>query len=95
MRVFDVQEDHVGLIQLAMSRLDKSGLLIFSTNFRRFQLADSLREKYLITDISKQSLPFDFSRDKKIHKCWEFRHQAQPIKSGMSEKQGFIWGKKD
>lgn len=95
MRVFDVQEDHVGLLQLAMSRLDNGGLLIFSTNFRRFQLADGLREKYLITDISKQSLPFDFCRDKKVHKCWEFRHQAQTLKPIVSAKQGFVWGKKD
>ncbi|NTW87772.1 MAG: bifunctional 23S rRNA (guanine(2069)-N(7))-methyltransferase RlmK/23S rRNA (guanine(2445)-N(2))-methyltransferase RlmL [Desulfobulbaceae bacterium] len=77
MRVFDIQEDHVRLLDLAMSRLDKHGLLIFSTNFRRFQLAESLSEKYVTTDISRQSLPFDFSRDKKVHKCWEFRHQAK------------------
>ncbi len=76
MRVFDIQEDHVKLLEMAMSRLHNNGLLIFSTNFRRFLLAESLREKYFTVDISRQSQPFDFSRDQKIHKCWEFRHQA-------------------
>lgn len=75
MRVFDVQEDHVRLIDLAMSRLDNEGMLIFSSNFRKFRLADNLAEKYSITNISRRSLPFDYSRDKNIHKCWELRHK--------------------
>ena len=75
MRVFDVQADHVRLLDMAMSRLDHTGLLIFSTNFKRFKLEEELLEKYLIIDVSRQSLPFDFSRNKKIHKCWEFRHR--------------------
>ncbi len=92
MRVFDIQEDHVRLLHLAMSCLDINGLLIFSTNFRRFHLAESLLEKYAVTDISKQSLPFDFSRDPKIHKCWEFRHPAGTITSTMRQKEN-IWRK--
>ncbi|MFH0783824.1 MAG: bifunctional 23S rRNA (guanine(2069)-N(7))-methyltransferase RlmK/23S rRNA (guanine(2445)-N(2))-methyltransferase RlmL [Pseudomonadota bacterium] len=75
MRVFDVKEDHVRLIDMAMSCLDSGGMLIFSTNFRRFHLAENLLEKYSVSDISRRSLPFDFSRDKKIHRCWEFRHK--------------------
>ena len=75
MRVFDVQVDHVKLLDLAMAHLENTGLLIFSTNFKKFRLEEELLEKYSVIDISRQSLPFDFSRDKKIHKCWEFRHQ--------------------
>lgn len=87
MRVFDIQEDHARLIQQAMLRLDKDGLVIFSTNFRRFQFADSLSEEYAITNISKQSLPFDFSRDNKIHRCWEIRHRPPREQSLCNEKQ--------
>lgn len=76
-RVFDVQEDHARMLDLAMSRLENGGLLIFSTNFRKFQLDKGLAERYAITDISRQSLPFDFSRNHKIHACWEFRHQPK------------------
>jgi 23S rRNA (guanine2445-N2)-methyltransferase / 23S rRNA (guanine2069-N7)-methyltransferase len=92
MRVFDIQEDHVRLMQLAMSCLDINGLLIFSTNFRRFHLAESLSAKYAVTDISRQSLPFDFSRDRKIHKCWEFRHQTGTSMLAVHGKEN-IWGK--
>lgn len=92
MRVFDIQEDHERLINLAMSCLDINGLLIFSTNFRRFSLAKVLCEKYTVTDISKQSLPLDFSRDKKIHQCWEFRHQTRLPKPVVVEKHDNIWG---
>lgn len=73
-RVFDVQKDHAGLIQAAMSRLDQAGLLIFSTNFRRFKLDEAVLEKYEVKDISRDSLAFDFSRNKKVHMCWEVRH---------------------
>ena len=73
-RVFDVQHDHYRLLILAMARLALEGVLIFSTNFRKFQLDPRLSEQYGITDISRQSIPFDFARNQKIHRCWELRH---------------------
>ncbi|RUM47920.1 MAG: bifunctional 23S rRNA (guanine(2069)-N(7))-methyltransferase RlmK/23S rRNA (guanine(2445)-N(2))-methyltransferase RlmL [Desulfocapsa sp.] len=72
-RVFDVQEDHKRLIELAMNRLAKGGLLIFSTNFRQFKLSEFIEKYYAVKDISKASIPFDFSRNSKIHQCWEIR----------------------
>ncbi len=75
-RVFDVQEDHRRLLELAMNRLAKDGLLIFSTNFKRFQLDSSIEKYYACTDISKASIPFDFARNIKIHKCWEIRKKT-------------------
>jgi 23S rRNA (guanine2445-N2)-methyltransferase / 23S rRNA (guanine2069-N7)-methyltransferase len=77
-RVFDIQKDHVRLINLAMARLDADGCLIFSTNFRRFKLEEKLQEMYDIKDISQESVPFDFSRNEKIHSCWEIRKSVQP-----------------
>lgn len=76
-RVFDIQRDHHELLCRAMARLADNGLLIFSTNFRKFQLDPRLAEEYLATDISKVSIPFDFSRNQKIHRCWEFRRKQQ------------------
>ncbi len=72
-RVFDVQKDHPRLIELAMAHLAPGGLLIFSTNYRRFILDEKLLTLYDIKDISQESVPFDFSRNEKIHKCWEIR----------------------
>lgn len=76
-RVFDIQRDHEKLIDLAMNRLDIQGLLIFSTNFRRFKLAGEITEKYEVKEITTQTIPFDFSRNQKIHKCWEIRHKER------------------
>lgn len=76
MLLFDVQKGHPELLEMAMAHLEQDGLLIFSTNFRRFQLAESLLVNYEGKDISRQSLPFDFARNKRIHACWEFRHRT-------------------
>lgn len=72
-RVFDVQRDHVQLLTGCMKRLAEDGLLIFSTNYRRFSLDPKLAERYLVNDISDSTIPFDFSRNRRIHKCWEIR----------------------
>lgn len=74
-RVFDVQRDHLGLITLAVARLDSQGMLLFSTNFRKFKLDEEVEKKYDVKEITAQTIPFDFSRNKKIHKCWEIRHK--------------------
>lgn len=73
-RVFDVQRDHVRLLELAMRRLAPGGLLIFSTNFRKFVLDESLGQHFAIRDISRETIPLDFERNSRIHQCWEFRH---------------------
>ncbi len=68
-RVFDVQKDHFLLLNLAMSRLRNTGLLIFSTNFRSFKMDDRLAEQYLCRNISKKSIPRDFDKSSHIHQC--------------------------
>lgn len=74
-RVFDVQRDHAVLLEKAMAHLAREGLLIFSTNYRQFKLDEHLPATYQVTDISRQSLAVDFSRNQKVHRCWEFRHR--------------------
>ncbi|MDH4317643.1 MAG: bifunctional 23S rRNA (guanine(2069)-N(7))-methyltransferase RlmK/23S rRNA (guanine(2445)-N(2))-methyltransferase RlmL [Desulfobulbaceae bacterium] len=71
--IFDVQLDHSRLLQLAMNRLRPGGLLIFSTNFKKFKLDDELDRLFSIREITEQTIPEDFSR-KKIHRSFEFRH---------------------
>lgn len=87
-RIFDIQRDHARLIELAMARLDSDGLLIFSTNFRRFQLDDRLLALYQVKDISKESVPFDFARNPKIHSCWEVRKTRQTERQGKWPQVG-------
>ena len=71
---FDVQTDHRGLIELAMARLKPGGVLYFSTNRRKFELDAALPSKWLLEDMTKASIPPDFSRSKRIHHCWQIRH---------------------
>lgn len=74
-RVFDVQRDHRLLIEKGMARLAPGGLLIFSTNFRRFSLDESIEKYYLARNISRDTIPLDFARNSNIHHCWEIRRK--------------------
>ena len=68
--VFDVQRDHVHLLDLAMARLAKGGVLYFSNNFRKFQLDPALEQRYAVEEISAQTIDQDFARNPKIHRAW-------------------------
>ena len=74
-QTFDVQRDHPQLLNLAMHHLAKNGLLIFSTNFRKFKLEESLGRQFEVREISGETIPQDFQRNQRIHRCWEFRHR--------------------
>ena len=73
--VFDIQRDHVGLLDLAMRRLSPDGILFFSTNFRGFVLDEDVAQRFAMREISKETIPFDFARSPKIHRAWEVRHK--------------------
>ncbi len=68
--VFDVQEAHVELIERAMARLKPGGVLYFSNNFRRFQLAKELEQKFSVEEITVSTIDRDFQRRPGIHRCW-------------------------
>jgi 23S rRNA (guanine2445-N2)-methyltransferase / 23S rRNA (guanine2069-N7)-methyltransferase len=73
---FDVQRDHVALLDACGERLVNDGVIVFSNNFRRFKLdADALAERFAIEDWSGPSIPFDFARHADIHGCWLLRHR--------------------
>ena len=74
---FDVQRDHVTLIQGALTLLAPDGELIFSTNRRRFRLdRDALPADLDIADISVATIPRDFQRNPHVHQCWRLRRRA-------------------
>ena len=68
--MFDIQRDHVQLIRNATALLASSGILYFSTNFRRFKMDYEALTGLVIADISAETVPEDFKRDSKIHFCW-------------------------
>jgi len=70
---FDIQRDHVGLLRKAASLLAADGLLIFSTNFRRFKLDAESLTGLVAEDITASTIPEDFARNPRIHYCWTIR----------------------
>ncbi|MCP3929860.1 MAG: bifunctional 23S rRNA (guanine(2069)-N(7))-methyltransferase RlmK/23S rRNA (guanine(2445)-N(2))-methyltransferase RlmL [Bacteroidetes bacterium] len=72
-RVFDIQRDHAPSIGLAMRLLDEGGMMIFSSNFKRFNLDKSIEESFDVRNISKATIPHDFKRNSRVHQCWDIR----------------------
>ena len=73
----DVQRDHVRLLGLAAALLAPGGLLLFSNNFRRFRMDREALAELDIEDISAQTIPADFSRNPRIHNCWQIRRRIE------------------
>jgi len=71
--VFDIQADHVQLINNAVSLLSPGGVLYFSTNFRRFKIDKQALSDLTVEDISAATIPEDFARNPKIHYCWRIQ----------------------
>ena len=75
--VFDIQQDHVQLINNAVALLAPDGVLYFSTNFRRFKMDKPALSGLTLEDITATTIPEDFSRNPKIHYCWRIKSDAQ------------------
>jgi 23S rRNA (guanine2445-N2)-methyltransferase / 23S rRNA (guanine2069-N7)-methyltransferase len=73
---FDVQRDHAPLIRAAANCLGSDGVLIFSTNLRRFRLDPDLAGAFAIEDRTAWSIPMDFQRNRRIHQCWFIRQRS-------------------
>ena len=74
---FDVQRDHVKLIDAAAMHLSPGGTLIFSNNYRKYKLDPEVMEKYVVEDITEKTIGDDFKRDMKIHHCYLIRKKIK------------------
>jgi 23S rRNA (guanine2445-N2)-methyltransferase / 23S rRNA (guanine2069-N7)-methyltransferase len=86
--LFDVQRDYVTLISLGARLLNKGGTIIFSTNFRKFRMDEKAFPHLRVEDITRATIPRDFSRNPKIHSCWKLsllpgaqKVQRPPVRS--------------
>ena len=71
--VLDVERDHPELIDASARLLAPGGLLVFSTNAQKFRLDEALSSRYAVRDISAATLPKDFERNPRIHRCYEIQ----------------------
>ncbi len=71
-RTWDVQRDHVELLIGVSRLLAEGGEAVFSCNLRTFKPDEEALAKYGVTieDISAQTIPHDFERNPRIHKCY-------------------------
>ncbi|GAB4247327.1 MAG: bifunctional 23S rRNA (guanine(2069)-N(7))-methyltransferase RlmK/23S rRNA (guanine(2445)-N(2))-methyltransferase RlmL [Thermoleophilia bacterium] len=67
----DIQRDHAALITAAARLLDSGGVLLFSTNLRRFKLDPVSLAGLHAEDITAATIPRDFRRNPRIHRCWK------------------------
>jgi len=72
----DVQRDHAALIADTAALLEPGGVLIFSTNLRRFKLDRDALAGLHVEDITRKTIPRDFERDPKIHQCFRITRKA-------------------
>ena len=71
-RTWDVQRDHVELLIGVSRLLSEEGEAVFSCNLRSFKPDEEALAKYGVTleDITAQTIPHDFERNPRIHKCY-------------------------
>lgn len=75
---FDVQRDHLDLMQNLKRLLRPNGVIMFSNNKRGFKLDyEGLKQLGLTAkDISEQTISLDFKRNKHIHCCFLVKHSS-------------------
>ncbi|MFL7866443.1 bifunctional 23S rRNA (guanine(2069)-N(7))-methyltransferase RlmK/23S rRNA (guanine(2445)-N(2))-methyltransferase RlmL [Vibrio cincinnatiensis] len=78
-QTLDVQRDHILLMENLKRILRPGGTIVFSNNKRHFKMdMEQLDELDLLAqNISAQTLPMDFERNKQIHNCWLITHKPQ------------------
>lgn len=74
---FDVQRDHLNLMEDLKRLMRQDGIVVFSNNKRQFKMdLEGLAELGLQAEnISEKTRPLDFERNKHIHNCWIITHQ--------------------
>lgn len=89
-RTWDVQRDHVELLVGLSRLLSRDGEAIFSCNLRTFRpdIEGLARAGVVLTDITDETIPEDFARNKKIHHCYlvkRYTSEEAMRRIGMSE----------
>lgn len=70
-RSFEIQRVHRELIGLGLERLERGGLLFFSTNDRRFEMDPRAARGEPCREVTNETTPLDFRSP--AHRAWEIR----------------------
>ena len=69
---FDIQKDHIWLIDQCVSLLEVGGELVFSNNFQKFDMQVNSDVIKTVKEITGQTHSLDFSRNN-LHRCWSIK----------------------
>ncbi len=67
--IFDIQRDHAWILNRLLGLTVPGGTIFFSTNFRKFKLEAEAVKTTNIKDITRQTIPNDFT-NQRIHHCF-------------------------
>ncbi len=71
---WEVQQGHTEVLGLLLPLMSSGGVVYFSTNYRRFKLAEEALARISpgmrVQEISAKTVPEDF-RNERIHRCWK------------------------
>ncbi len=70
---WDVQRDHKQLLLACKRLLNTGGEIIFSNNYRKFQLDEDLSNYFEITDLTRKSISPDFQKSKMKRVCYQLK----------------------
>jgi 23S rRNA (guanine2445-N2)-methyltransferase / 23S rRNA (guanine2069-N7)-methyltransferase len=81
---FDVQRDHAALLSLAARLLAPGGTIVFSNNYTRFKLDPQITDSFVVEDWSERTLPWDFRRNPRIHRCFRLQLRTNDAQHNSS-----------
>jgi len=67
---FEVQKDHLKLIESCLNILAPKGILVFSNNFNQFDMKFESDHRCKVTEITRQTTSQDYLR-KGLHRSWK------------------------
>lgn len=70
----DIERDHPILVRDCMQLLSDGGMLIFSTNKKKFDLHTIVTSQYIVKEISHWTIPQDFHHTE-IHRAWQIQRK--------------------
>ncbi|WP_144395433.1 bifunctional 23S rRNA (guanine(2069)-N(7))-methyltransferase RlmK/23S rRNA (guanine(2445)-N(2))-methyltransferase RlmL [Pleionea sediminis] len=72
---FDIQKEHVSLLNMAEKLLAPGGRILFSNNFKRFKMEYVPSENVSLREITRETTSRDFVR-KPLHRSWVLQKQT-------------------